>query len=499
VAATQADAGHFLAPPGGCSEVKVTTVAPDHYKVESTQQVGTGGYYLLLKLTGLKGRAVTIDLCGAPFDGWGCPVGQYGYVSDLGQLAGFESPPEPATQPAAAASLPVSSASAPVRPEYRARPRTGDLAALPDTSRQAWHFFSGVHREPGTLALKQTFTEDTAYLAFRVPYTPEYNQNYLARLLGNPNVEVIEIGKSNAGRPLQLVKTRGTSEDETRKPCVLIYAREHCDEQDSSWIAQGAIDFLASNDPQAQALREQCTFLVVPLLDPDGAVAGVHAHIISGFGPGDETPDSLLYAAWFKKWVDEGKRLDIALNLHNPPLSAAFHVACPMMEPELERLGDCMALHASVRGALTAAGYQVRNTPWTTGHLTPRLCGWLAKCFGTLPLPYEVNSATPKRQLNLAEVRGIGRAMVLGSAQFVSSDPGKTLLAQVDEVRQRRSAGWTAMAGRLPAGNPIAAEVLVAQNVSLAAKTIGPASAPAPPPGKNIRAEVSDAPAGDTR
>src|SRR5206468_1440297 len=44
VAATQADAGHFLAPPGGCSEVMVTTVGPDHYKVESTQQVGTDGY-----------------------------------------------------------------------------------------------------------------------------------------------------------------------------------------------------------------------------------------------------------------------------------------------------------------------------------------------------------------------------------------------------------------------------------------------------------------------
>src|SRR5439155_21894557 len=126
-------------------------------------------------LTGLKGWAVTNDLCGAPFDGWGCPDGQYGYVTDLGQLAGFESPPEPATQPAAVTSLPVSSAPAPVRPEYRARPRTGDLAALPDTSRQARHFFSGVDREPGTVALKQTFTEGSAYLAFRLADTPGCN------------------------------------------------------------------------------------------------------------------------------------------------------------------------------------------------------------------------------------------------------------------------------------------------------------------------------------
>jgi hypothetical protein len=40
----------------------------------------------------------------------------------------------------------------------------------------------------------------------KYPYTPKYNENWLATLKGNPHVKVMTIGKSAEGRPLQIVQ-----------------------------------------------------------------------------------------------------------------------------------------------------------------------------------------------------------------------------------------------------------------------------------------------------
>jgi murein tripeptide amidase MpaA len=54
-------------------------------------------------------------------------------------------------------------------------------------------------------------------------------------------------------------------------------AWSHADEHDSSWVAQGVIEYLLGPKngrphPDAQAIRQRFTVLVLPLLDPDGAV-----------------------------------------------------------------------------------------------------------------------------------------------------------------------------------------------------------------------------------
>ncbi|HET7178663.1 MAG TPA: M14 family zinc carboxypeptidase, partial [Chryseosolibacter sp.] len=442
-------------PEGSAPEMKVTKIGENHYKVESTQTQATGGFYPLIKFTHLKGKTVTIDLCGQPFDHFGNTTMQYGYIKDLSDLKSFESPTTPDPKPQTP------------NPDYSARPRTGDWAALPDTSRQSWHFFKHERRDPGVLSLTQTFTEDTAYITDRVPYTPEYNQNYLNTLRNNPYVEVVEIGKSDEGRSLKLVKTRSTAEDERKKPCVLIYAREHCDEQDASWVAQGAIDFLASDNSQAKSVRQHCTFFVIPLFDPDGAIAGTHENIINGFTPGQEHPETLAYGAWFKKWVDDGKRLDICISAHDPPPSSAFHVACPMMEPQPDRLAASEKLHGQVRAALTSAGFLVRHTPWTTGQLPNRFSGWLSHCYGTLPIPYEINSLTPKRELGLAEIRQLGRCITVGADTYLSSNDGRSFLARVDDIRRSRASEWSIAPQKIVSYGPIESEDWIAQKKAM--------------------------------
>lgn len=55
---------------------------------------------------------------------------------------------------------------------------------------------------------------------------------------------------------------------------VVVTARVHPGETPSSYVAEGLITFLASDDPVAQRLRSNILFKIVPMLNPDGVVFG---------------------------------------------------------------------------------------------------------------------------------------------------------------------------------------------------------------------------------
>src|ERR1700690_2906251 len=102
----------------------------------------------------------------------------------------------------------------------------------------------------------------------RVPRTPSCNEHFLSQLALNPVARVAEIGRSQNGRPLLIAQIGIPGAD---KPCVLLYAQEHADEQDAGWVAQGALEYLAGSAPDAVLLRAHFTFLVIPTLDPDAS------------------------------------------------------------------------------------------------------------------------------------------------------------------------------------------------------------------------------------
>jgi hypothetical protein len=53
--------------------------------------------------------------------------------------------------------------------------------------------------------------------------------------------------------------------------------------------------------------------------------------------------------------------------------------------------------------------------------------------------PYEVNSLTPRQQLDLAQLREIGKIMACATSLYLSSDQAKMLFAQVDQTRKQRN------------------------------------------------------------
>jgi hypothetical protein len=243
-------------------------------------------------------------------------------------------------------------------------------------------------------------------VALRVPYTLEYQQRYLASLPKQKGLDIITIGHSAEGRPLTLIKIgRGDEQAEKENPCILMYAREHCDEPDSSWAVQGALRFLISNTPEAEQIRQKFTFLLIPMLDPDGWARGVHEGIWQSFGIGSaRSLESASYLAWLK---NIGGRVRLVFDLHNPEPNRWQHIMCERLPTDGRRLALGKELFELVVQDARSAAYAVHPLVAQQNAMAGRLCGRVAAEWGSVSVLYEVSSQWPAHRLFVGDGRGL--------------------------------------------------------------------------------------------
>jgi hypothetical protein len=422
----------------GSPAAKITRASDGHFVVEQEDPTWKKPHFFLYRVEGATGQTVTIEIRNVP-DRWSTINPVYSYTKSLDDLAAF-------------ASTPVAGA--------KTR-KAANGVELPDTSGQSWHFIEDTKFFKGSLWFRQKFDRD-AYVCMRYPYTPSYNERYLDTLKDKPGVSVIKVGISKEGRPLQIVKiSEGTEADEQRKPCVLIYAREHADEQDSSWAAQGAIEFLISDATEAKSLRGDFTFLVIPMLDPDGAADGSYDHITGSFLHVQMSTESAVYSEFFKTWIDRAKRMDLVLNLHNIESQEGPHVFNPRIESDSKRIGFSRAFYNDfVVPPIKALDFRVGAPTESKGQISGRLGDWLRVAYGSLHLPLELNSQERHRHMGLSDLHQIGKLLVLSCKQYLNSKEAVPLLAGISQVRAERDARWKKYSNLVRARNAIEAEVV---------------------------------------
>ena len=78
------------------------------------------------------------------------------------------------------------------------------------------------------------------------------------------------------------ITNRVPYEEDIKKEGVVITARIHPGESNSSWKMKGVIDFLVSDDPQAVELRNKFVFKIIPMLNPDGVINGNYRCSLAG-------------------------------------------------------------------------------------------------------------------------------------------------------------------------------------------------------------------------
>ena len=67
-----------------------------------------------------------------------------------------------------------------------------------------------------------------------------------------------------------------------KKPIVCITSRVHAGETPASFVFKGIFDFLTSDHNEAKFLRKFYTFILIPVLNPDGVICGNYRNSIAG-------------------------------------------------------------------------------------------------------------------------------------------------------------------------------------------------------------------------
>jgi murein tripeptide amidase MpaA len=70
--------------------------------------------------------------------------------------------------------------------------------------------------------------------------------------------------------------------DSRKRKAVILTARVHPGETNSSWIMKGFLDYILGDSSDAQLLRDTFVFKVVPMLNPDGVIVGNYRCSLSG-------------------------------------------------------------------------------------------------------------------------------------------------------------------------------------------------------------------------
>ncbi|XP_042527014.1 cytosolic carboxypeptidase 1 isoform X2 [Dipodomys spectabilis] len=148
-----------------------------------------------------------------------------------------------------------------------------------------------------TMTFTVTFPhkDDVCYFAYHYPYTYSTLQMHLQKLESAHNPQQIYFRRdvlceTLSGNSCPLLTITAMPESNCyehicqfrNRPYVFLSARVHPGETNASWVMKGTLEYLMSNNPTAQSLRESYIFKIVPMLNPDGVINGNHRCSLSG-------------------------------------------------------------------------------------------------------------------------------------------------------------------------------------------------------------------------
>ncbi|KFW70021.1 Cytosolic carboxypeptidase 1, partial [Pygoscelis adeliae] len=148
-----------------------------------------------------------------------------------------------------------------------------------------------------TITFTVTFQhkDDVCYFAYHYPYTYSTLKMHLQKLESMHNPQQIYfrqdvLCETLAGNSCPLVTITAMPESNyyehiyqfRNRPYVFLSARVHPGETNASWVMKGTLEYLMSNNPSAQCLRESYIFKIIPMLNPDGVISGNHRCSLSG-------------------------------------------------------------------------------------------------------------------------------------------------------------------------------------------------------------------------
>ena len=144
-----------------------------------------------------------------------------------------------------------------------------DYKAVMSIDREEWVRIDETSFADGVLTMNLTPVQDVVWIAYFAPYSMERHHDLITQTAALDGIGYRSLGKSLDGQDIDCL-TIGNG-----PLSVWLYARQHPGESMAEWWMEGALEKLTDDDdPVARVLRNECTFRVVPNMNPDGSRRG---------------------------------------------------------------------------------------------------------------------------------------------------------------------------------------------------------------------------------
>jgi len=205
---------------------------------------------------------------------------------------------------------------------------------------------------PGNrVQLRVTMRGSTLHVARIEPYRLSDLERLLGSIQTNRLVRIEPIGKTVAGRQLEIVRIG----DPAAPYRVFVRARAHPWEAGSNWVAQGLIERLLGNDEETRRFLRLYNVSVLPMANKDGVARGGTRFNLRGMDlnrnwdkPADPelSPENAALERWLDREIAAGRKPQLALELHNDG-NGLLHISrppVPLLEQHLSRMKTLEAL-----------------------------------------------------------------------------------------------------------------------------------------------------------
>ena len=140
-----------------------------------------------------------------------------------------------------------------------------------------------------TFTYEFEYENDTVYFAYCYPYTYTDLCDDINKIMSDPIKAQFTTRKTLtntlAGNPMEIltITSKANAENMARRKGVVLTARVHPGESVGSWMMKGALEFLTNTElPEAEILRQNFVFKVIPMLNPDGVINGNYRCSLAG-------------------------------------------------------------------------------------------------------------------------------------------------------------------------------------------------------------------------
>lgn len=159
------------------------------------------------------------------------------------------------------------------------------------------------------------------YVAAQPLIVGEHYDDWLAQQQSVPGHEVLSLGDSELGRPLQALQlTSGADSD--NKPWLVLVGRQHPPEITGALAFFGFANRLLADDELAQRFRDTFNILMIPNVNPDGVALGHWRHNSNGIDLNRDWHDrtqaeTRVVAQALADRIQKPQQLAFALDFHS--------------------------------------------------------------------------------------------------------------------------------------------------------------------------------------